>query len=124
MSKNIDELLSLIEEETVEKKSSKFNKDKTVEAFIADLNIEAGENKIPTYVIFYAYRKLWRDEDGFNLKKASKIAFFRSFKYPQVRDGQQRYYLLNNSVQVNEEIKKEAKLYDKKYWEKKRSNKV
>lgn len=121
MNKSVEELLSIIEpseEDGVQNKNKgkkKNNtKNRTVDDFISEMGIEPGPNKVKTSVIYYMYYVVWRE--NLQRKKASKIAFFRHFatKFPLKRDGKQRYYLLNDSLNIDNAILKRAEIYEKR----------
>jgi hypothetical protein len=121
MGKSIEELLKLIEEKP---KTSKKPRDdhKDVMAFVQELGISPGIQAVPNYLIFYVYRCLWRVDQP--KKKAKKITFFQTFgrHFPDYRKNHQRYYMLKEGLfDVNEEILKVAKQYDKQYWQTKNS---
>lgn len=87
--------------------------------FIEESKLEAGTQAVPNYVIFWHYRMNWTGDRHY---KANKIVFFRTFsrKFPAHRVGSQRYYLLKEgAIELNDEIKEKAKLYDKQFWAKK-----
>jgi len=84
--------------------------------FIKDFKIIPGPDKIPNYLIFYYYRRIWRKE----LKKKSKIGFFREFNklYESGRTNSYRFYYLDNSDNIfdmSEESLSIAKKYESKY---------
>lgn len=123
MSKSIEELLKLVNE--TQKKEKKPREDnKNVLQFISDLGIESGTQAIPNYLIFYVYRNLWCPDD--NKRKAKKITFFQTFgkHFPDYRKNKQRFYMLKDGLfDVNEEILKAAKIYDKQHWQAKKVQK-
>lgn len=86
----------------------------SVERFISDLNLKTGLELVPTYVIFYTYKKKWKDTN--KEKKLNKIVFFRAFNkhFTQIRTNKQRYYLLDSSsFDMTREGIIEAKQYNK-----------
>lgn len=123
MAKSIEELLKLIEERP--KSSKKPREDhKDVMEFISELGIESGTQAVPNYLIFYVYRSLWRADQL--KKKAKKITFFQTFgrHFPDYRKNHQRFYMLKEGLfEVNEELLKTAKNYDKQYWQAKKAQK-
>jgi predicted nucleotide-binding protein (sugar kinase/HSP70/actin superfamily) len=123
MGKSIEELLKLIEENP---KSSKKPKEdhKDVVDFIRDLGIESGVQAVPNYLIFYVYRCIWRADQP--KKKAKKITFFQTFgrHFPDYRKNHQRFYMLKEGLfNVDEELLKAAKHYDKQHWQAKKAQK-
>jgi len=90
---------------------SKENKD--VLKFIQKNGIIPGNYRVPTYVIYYQYMK-WTRTTWYSFW--GKEEFFRTFKkhFKQVRTGKQRYYLLNDALDLSDEAEKKAKLYDEK----------
>jgi hypothetical protein len=123
MGKSIEELLKLIEEKP---KSSKKPKDdhKDVVDFIRELSVESGTQAVPNYLIFYVYRCIWRVDQP--KKKAKKITFFQTFgrHFPDYRKNHQRFYMLKEGLfEVNEELLKAAKNYDKQHWQSKKTQK-
>jgi predicted nucleotide-binding protein (sugar kinase/HSP70/actin superfamily) len=123
MKKSIEDLLKLIEEKPkTSKKQKEDNKD--VLEFINDLGIESGTQAVPNYLIFYIYRSIWRVDQV--KKKAKKITFFQTFgkHFPDYRKNHQRYYMLKEGIfDVNEEVLKAAKQYDKQHWQNKKTQK-
>jgi hypothetical protein len=123
MGKSIEELLKLIEERP--KSSHKQKEDnKDVLEFIKELQIESGTEAVPNYLIFYIYRSIWRVDQ--TKKKAKKITFFQTFgrHFPDYRKNNQRYYMLKEGMfNVNEEVLKAARQYDKQHWQNKKTQK-
>lgn len=123
MGKSIEELLKLIEEKP--KSARKQREDhKDVVEFIRELGIESGTQAVPNYLIFYVYRSLWRADQP--KKKAKKITFFQTFgrHFPDYRKNHQRFYMLKEGLfDVNEELLKAAKNYDKQHWQAKKAQK-
>lgn len=114
-----EELLSFLESVESDKKTKKVKpKDSSsVNRFIKDNNVETGLDKIPTYVIFYTYKKKWSDSI-YKEKKVNKIVFFRAFNklFTQIRTGKQRYYLLDKkSFDLTREGLLEAKYFEESY---------
>lgn len=109
----IEDLLELAKN-TVEEKS-KFKINKHVAEFIKDYGILPGLTLVPTHVIYYNYKRVWRSESR---TKISKIAFFRNFNklFEQKRKTKVRYYLLNEeSFDLTTEELYKTKLADKIY---------
>jgi predicted nucleotide-binding protein (sugar kinase/HSP70/actin superfamily) len=123
MGKSIEELLKLVESETKSEKKQKEDHKDVVE-FIKDLGIEAGTQAVPNYLIFYIYRSIWRIDSP--KRKAKKITFFQTFSrhFPDYRKNSQRFYMLKEGLfNVNEEVLKVAKQYDKQHWQSKKTQK-
>lgn len=123
MGKSIEELLKLIEQKPRSERKQKQD-DKDVLEFINDLGIESGTEAIPNYLIFFIYRSVWKPDQS--KKKAKKITFFQTFgkHFPDYRKNRQRYYMLKEGVfNVNEEVLKAAKQYDKQHWQSKKTQK-
>lgn len=113
---SIDDLLAAVSQ--AEKKSRKRIESHTnTLRYIEEMKLEPGTQAVPNYVIYWHYRTQWGNVENRH-SKANKIVFFRTFstKLPSHRVGSQRYYLLKEgSIEINEQILEEAKLYDKKY---------
>jgi predicted nucleotide-binding protein (sugar kinase/HSP70/actin superfamily) len=123
MSKTIEELLKLIEERPASGKKPRGD-NKNVVDFINELGVESGTEAVPNYLIFYIYRCIWKPEEYKN--KVKKITFFQTFgkKFPDYRKNHQRYYMLKAGLfNVEEEILKAAKQYDKQHWKSKKAQK-
>jgi predicted nucleotide-binding protein (sugar kinase/HSP70/actin superfamily) len=124
MGKSIEELLKLVEQRpSSEKKQKEDHRD--VLEFIKDLGIESGTQAVPNYLIFYIYRSIWRADSS--KKKAKKITFFQTFgkHFPDYRKNSQRFYMLKEGLfNVNEEVLKVAKQYDKQHWQSKKTQKI
>ena len=123
MSKSIEELLKLVQSrESTGRKEPVENK--SVNEFIQELQIESCTHAVPNYLIFYVYRQIWNNERY--KSKAKKITFFQTFgkHLPAYRHGKQRFYMIKEGIfDVNEQVLKEAELYDKQYWNKKEVSK-
>jgi hypothetical protein len=102
---HIDELVAIAKGK--DERSTKENV--TVVRFIKEQAIEAGENRVPTYVVYYTYKKL-----GYT--KVGKTEFFRTFNkyFKQVRTSKQRYYLLNDAICLESEYVTKARFNDQK----------
>lgn len=97
-----------------------------VRNFIEEMNVVGGNDKVPNYIIFYIYRKIYKPKTH---DRANKIVFFRTFNkfFNSYRTKKQRYYLLNkDKLNITREVEIEAGIYDEKYKEqvKKRKNKA
>lgn len=123
MTKSIEELLKIVNERP--SKNRKIKEDhRDVMDFINELNIESGTQAVPTYLIFYFYRSLWKPDN--TKRKAKKITFFQTFGryFNDFRENTQRYYLLKEGLfNVTEDVIKAAKQYDKQYWQSKKTQK-
>jgi len=123
MGKSIEELLKLIESKPRSSKKPKEDH-KDVLELISDFGIQSGAEAVPNYLIFYIYRCIWRADQS--KKKAKKITFFQTFgrHFPDYRKNNQRFYLLKEGLfNLNEEVLKAAKDYDKQYWQSKKTQK-
>jgi hypothetical protein len=118
---DLDELNKLIEQEEELKKPTvqpKERENKDVLKFIRDHQLTPGENKVPTYVIYYVFTrwtlKKWK-------RRWKKEEFFRTFKkhFEQKRHGNQRFYMVNDAIELTDELYEKAKKYDKTYKRKK-----
>lgn len=122
---SLDELLSKIDEAEKKQQRSVKNRDSnSVDRFISDLEIKTGLERIPTFVIYYHYRRKWYDTN--KDKKVNKIVFFRAFnkKFTQIRTGKQRYYLLNpSSFDLSRESILQAEHYEERLREKAKEKK-
>ena len=126
---SLDELLDKIEElegSGTETASSSFEEKKkiprSVTDFIKEFKIKAGEDKIPSYKVYYDYIA-W---ERFQSTKLSKIEFFRQFKkfFESGRGNRGRYYLLDaESFDMTEFSLTKAKNYDTIYQSKGKSRK-
>lgn len=89
---------------------------KDVLKFIRKFDLQPGSNKVPTYMIYYHFaqwhRGQWRSLWG-------KEEFFRTFKkhFEQKRSGNQRFYMINDALDLSEEMYEKAKKYEQK-WQK------
>jgi len=123
--KDIDELFKLIEREQEKKVVSeaprKDRENKDVLRFIRKFQIAPGENRVPTYLIYYHYkewqRTTWKKPWG-------KEEFFRTFKqhFEQKRSGNQRFYMINDGLDLSERAYEKAKKYEKG-WQKRGKSK-
>jgi hypothetical protein len=123
MGKSIEELLKLIEEKPKSGKKPRQDS-RDVLDFINDLRIESGVQAVPNYLIFFIYRSIWKPDQS--KKKAKKITFFQTFgkHFPDYRKNSQRYYMLKEGIfNVNEDMLKAAKQYDKQHWQNKKAQK-
>jgi hypothetical protein len=123
MSKSIEELLELVKSRPVTGRKPK-DDHKDVLEFIQDIGIESGTHAVPNYLIFYFYRVIWNPEHP--KRKAKKITFFQTFgkHLPDYRHGKQRFYMIKEGIfDVNEEVLKTARVYDKQHWQAKKTQK-
>ena len=113
---SLEELLKLVDEAEQKQQRSVKNKDEnSVNRFISDLEIKTGLERIPTFVIYYTYKKIWFNK--VKDKKVNKIVFFRAFNklFTQYRTNKQRYYLLDgDSFDLTREGLLEAENFDKR----------
>jgi hypothetical protein len=113
---SLDELLKLVDEAEQKQQRSVKNKDEnSVNRFISDLEIKTGLERIPTFVIYYTYKKVWFNK--VKDKKVNKIVFFRAFNklFTQHRTNKQRYYLLDGDpFDLTREGLLEAENFDKR----------
>lgn len=110
-SKSIEELLEIVEKNSKEEVHNNFAEDKThFPKFIAEFSIKPGKTKYPTFIIYYYYKKMFKPSSRY---KMSKIDFFRKFSkvYVQKRTNKQRYYLLDSTMEINDDIIREAITY-------------
>jgi hypothetical protein len=113
---DLDELEKLIEEEEQEKKVSeaprKDRENKDVLRFIRKFQIAPGPNKVPTYLIYHQYKD-WQHTTW--KKPWGKEEFFRTFKkhFEQKRSGNQRFYMINDGLDLSERAYEKAKKYQK-----------
>lgn len=123
MSKlSIEELLEKATQ--TEKKRRRCENNTNVNKYIDATGWTAGKVAIPTYLIFWHYRMIYKGCHDIN--KANKTVFFRTFgkKFPSHRKNKQRFYLLNDGIiEVTAENLKAAKAYDNQYWQKKAKTK-
>jgi hypothetical protein len=114
---DLDELLKILEEKLQEEgiEKPKPKKD-SVDRFVEKCSIRHGLDRVPNYVIYYTYKKVYKKAEG--EKRWSKVHFFRLFNkiFDQARVGKQRYYLLDGgSFDLTREGRIEAEAYDKEY---------
>lgn len=116
---SLEELLKSLSEAETKEDTKKFQQKDLyhMDRFIEEYDIKVGTTKVPTYIIFHAYRLIWKGVQSIE-KKANKIKFFRSFakRFPSSRIGKQRYYLLNEEAfDLTREGDLKAKHYDEIY---------
>lgn len=101
---------------------SKSKENRDVLYYIKNNNIEPGENKVPTYVIYYDYVMYARKSLG---RVWGKEEFFRTFKmyFKPKRNGNQRFYMVNEEFANSKELNEKAKEYDKRWQKRKNSSK-
>lgn len=113
---SLEDLLKLVDEAEDKQQRSVKNKDEnSVNRFISDLDIKTGLERIPTFVIYYTYKKIWYNK--VKDKKVNKIVFFRAFNklFTQYRSNRQRYYLLDPApFDMSREGMLEAENFDKR----------
>lgn len=122
---DIEELQKLLEEEENKKEKSipqaKEYENKDVLKFIRNTGLSPGDNKVPTYMIYYHFIKWCNPRWG---TLWGKEEFFRTFKkhFQLKRSGHQRYYMINDALDLSNEIYEKAKKYDQK-WQKRKKQK-
>jgi hypothetical protein len=128
MNETKQKLFDLLEEEQTKENAvptsettSSGRENKDVLKFIRKLDIQPGTNKVPTYIIYYQFAQ-WHQTQWRNLW--GKEEFFRTFKkhFEQKRSGNQRFYMINDALDLSDEMYEKAKKYDQKY--QKRNKKV
>jgi hypothetical protein len=111
-----DELLRLLNEENEPKVKEpyKWKPNSDVVRFITKNGIEPGEEKVPNYLIYYTFIK-WAQQNW--ARTWGNTEFFRTFnKYFETkRDGKQRYYMINNTIDRSKEYEEKAKSYYQKW---------
>ena len=121
---DLQELLKLIDKAENEVVSGGLDTlPNNIRNFISSYNIEVGRTKYPANIIFYLYRQVW---DGITLRnKNGKVSFFIYFSrvFRSKRTKKQRYYELNNFIEITEELKEAAERYDKIYEQKSKKKK-
>lgn len=119
---DVFKFLENVKERKIKPKKSSFD------TFIREENIKQGESRIPTYVIYYKYRSLWKPK--YREYKMNYTHFFREFnkKFTSVRTGKRRYYLLDEKqFDMSKEGQARAEYYVKEKYKKinkKRKRKV
>jgi hypothetical protein len=120
MKADLDELLKLLEQEVQKKredaKASSPSSLDSFERFLDQLKVTRGVDRIPNYVIYYTYKKVYKKSLG--EKRLSKRAFFMRMTamFDTARVGKQRYYILDkSSFDMTKEGKIKAKEFDKEY---------
>ncbi len=118
-----------IEQEALKKKAQNEQSDnpsapikrqnREVLSFIRKTGLSPGDNKVPNYVLYYHFMK-WSNARRWN-RLWGKEEFFRTFKqhFEQKRSGNQRFYLINDALDLSDEIYEKAKKYDQKYQKRK-----
>lgn len=130
--KELYELLEREETKAKPKKPFKHKENSQVLRFIRHHQLAPGDNKVPTYLIYYHYIKWFPRVRTNEAKHWGKEEFFRTFKkhFEQRRNGNQRFYMINDGLDLSDETYEKAKKYDTKWQkrkvhkDKKRKNKV
>lgn len=123
---DLKELEKLLEEEEskqeVENLPPKERVNKDVLRFIRNTGVAPGDNKVPTYVIYYHFIK-WCKPKWVRLW--GKEEFFRTFKkhFEAKRHGNQRFYMINDALDLSSEFYEKAKKYDYKWQKRKQTRK-
>lgn len=75
--------------------------DYTVKKFCKHYGVTAGDYRIPSFLIYMVYRRLFTNVD--TSAKIRPIPFFKSFNklFTQVRTGKQRYYMINTDFDLD-----------------------
>lgn len=122
-NRSASELLELLRQmngKPKEKKQKASNSN--VLEYLKEMNFKPGTDLVPTYVLFYHYRMIWKPS---LTGKSSKIDFFRTLNTvinEQHRHSHQRYYKLNaDPLKLTPEDELKALEYDKRHWKKKSS---
>ena len=122
--KSIDDLLKMVEgAKTPSTDKRPTGNNKNVLKFIEEMGVESGTVLIPSFLIFYYYRMIWKSSEEDRRYKASKHSFFQTFHshFVQQRKTKQRYYLIKENVfETNEELLKKANEYDRSHWAKRK----
>lgn len=148
-TKSIEELLKLVEKtldgDLAEKKEDKetaesvsiFNPNRKIKKlrkskyrnnvvkFLGEKGIKSGKVKVPTHRLFYEYRVNFQKDN--RALKASSVEFSRILAdyFDKYRDGRQRYFLINDVLDMSEEVmEKSRKLIKRKNGRKKENTKV
>ena len=123
---SLTELFKLLNEEQEKINNSpetheKNRTNKDVLRFIRKFQIAPGENRAPTYLIYHQYKD-WQKSTW--KKPWGKEEFFRTFKkyFQQKRSGNQRCYMINESLDLSKEAYEKAKKYEKN-WQKRGKSK-
>lgn len=92
MSSLLDKLKERLEKHKQEQTEASIS---PIEAFMLSVDLEAGNDKIESFILFEMYLKYLQ---SFHLPM-TKIDFFRKLSYhiPRKRWGKQRYYLVNRT---------------------------
>lgn len=122
MNEQKKKLFELLEEEQkantvpTSTQASGERENKDVLKFIRKFDLKPGSNKVPTYMIYYQFAQ-WHQKQWRNLW--GKEEFFRTFKkhFEQKRSGNQRFYMINDALDLSEEMYEKAKKYEQK-WQK------
>jgi predicted nucleotide-binding protein (sugar kinase/HSP70/actin superfamily) len=119
--KSIEDLLRMVEgNKTPSSKPQRVvGNNKNVLRFVEELGLESGTVPVPSFLIFYYYRKVWRNTEEDKRYKTTKHSFFVTFHkhFVQHRKSKQRYYLLKEELpETTAELQKKANEYDRNYW--------
>lgn len=124
-TEDLKELQKLIEQEVLKEKKQdvvsprppapKKRENRDVLAFIRKFELAPGDNKVPNYVIYHQFA-IWANATNWR-KVWGKEEFFRTFKkhFEQKRSGNQRFYLINDGLDLSDEMYERAKKYDQKH---------
>lgn len=89
------------EQTEVQEPAHRRAQNKTILYFIKEYQLEPGEKRVPTFILYYLYKKHWQK---YTKNKLRKVEFFRRFsqEFESRRDGRQRYYLLKDKKLFSE----------------------
>jgi hypothetical protein len=95
-----------------------------IKSFIKAFDLTEGKERIPTFVLYYLFRRLFRPE--LNPVKLKRNHFFIEISklFTPKRTGKQRYYLLQPIKNVDSEVYRKAELYLRKLPNAKKIKKV
>jgi len=118
---SLEELLKTLDDAEEKQKIKPVHRDVPhMDRFLEEMNIKVGTDRVPNYIIYYTYMRVWKGVLK-NDNKFSKIKFFRSLnkRLPRARDGRQRYYMVDaEAFDLSREGKAKAEHYDEWYKEK------
>lgn len=95
----VEELLSIVKNNSpVKVKRQRVHGNKDVRKFTEELKLKNGHVAVPNFFLYWKYRNDW---SGAKTANATRVDFFRTLSglgYLPVREGKQRYYLLDDST--------------------------
>jgi len=103
--------ISLYDPTSVDRRG-RVKKHKSILTFIKHYQLKPGTVLIPTYLIYYYYKVKYSHS---HVVKVGKTEFFRVFNmfFEQKRKTNQRYYLLDDSLEITDEILTLAKSHSR-----------